>query len=395
MLGCGATPERVAWRERTRRSSSSVRNRTYLLTGGAGFIGSHLAERLLARGDAVVVLDDLSTGRRGNLDAVAGNPRLTIVQGTVLDADLVGSLAGRCDEVVHLAAVVGVQLVLREPVRTLETNVRGTDVVVTAAARHGRPLLVASSSEVYGRGASVPFREDDPVLHFDGTLAPRDDSRRHGSRERRPAPFRLAGFARNGIHGSPERTRWVYAASKLTTEHLALARHREEGLPVRVARLFNTAGPRQVGDYGMVLPRFVEQALAGGPVTVHGDGHQTRAFIHVQDTAEALVRLLDAPGAVGRPVNVGAAGEVSILELARRVVAHVAERTGTHAQIVHLPLADAYGPGFDEPGRRAPDVSRLREITGFTATRDLDAIVADAVAWARTAARTATRAAVS
>ena len=324
--------------------------RTFLVTGGAGFIGSHLVERLLSRGDSVVVLDDLSTGRRANLDDVAASPRLTFVEGSVCDAATVDRLCARVDGVLHLAAAVGVRLVVEEPVRTLDVNVRGTETVLAACGRRGTPVLFASSSEVYGKNTRPPFREDDdPVL------------------------------------GPVSKPRWSYAVSKLLGEHTALAWHREHGLPVRIVRFFNTAGPRQVGDHGMVLPRFVEQALAGGPITVHGDGRQSRAFCHVDDTVEAVVRLLDAPGAVGRAVNVGNPSETQILALAERVRDAVRGTSGSLVPIDHVPHAAAYGADFEDLGRRAPDVSRLRTLTGFAPSRTLDEIVADAVRWARTA----------
>ncbi|MCE9636264.1 MAG: NAD-dependent epimerase/dehydratase family protein [Planctomycetes bacterium] len=326
-------------------------NRTFLVTGGAGFIGSHLVERLLARGDAVVVLDDFSTGRRGNLVGVERNARFEFVEGSVTDAALVERLVARCDEILHLAAVVGVRLVVEQPIRTMETNVRGTETVVTAAARHRRPLLVTSSSEVYGRGTRIPFREDDPV-----------------------------------VHGAPTRTRWVYAASKLAAEHLALAHHREDGIAVRIVRFFNTCGPRQVGDFGMVLPRFVDQALAGGPVTIHGDGRQTRSFCHVADAVEAVLRVMAAPDAIGRPVNIGGTVETSVNELAQRVVAAVTgtdPRAERRVEIVRIPHVVAYGDGFDDPVRRVPDVSLLRELTAFVPSRPLGELIADAVRWAR------------
>jgi UDP-glucose 4-epimerase len=328
-----------------------VTSRTFLVTGGAGFVGSHLVERLLARGDAVVVLDDLSTGRLGNLEPVAAHPRLTVVEGSVCDAAAVERLTARADHVVHLAAAVGVRLIVEEPVRTLETNIHGTEVVLRACGRRGTPVLVASSSEVYGKGAGGPFREDDDL-----------------------------------VLGPTTRSRWSYAASKIVDEHLALSWHRERGLPVRIARFFNAAGPRQIGDHGMVLPRFVEQALSGGPVTVFGDGRQSRSFCHVLDTVEAVVRLVDAPAAVGLTVNVGSSEETAIRTLAQRVVAAAAALGGTApARIEHVPYAEAYGAGFEDLERRAPDVSRLRAVTGFVPSRPLDEIVRDAVAWARTA----------
>jgi UDP-glucose 4-epimerase len=266
------------------------------------------------------------------------------VRGSVLDAALVESLAARADRVVHLAAVVGVRRVLAEPSRMHETNVRGTETVVAAAERHGRPVLVASSSEVYGASRRVPFREDAPV-----------------------------------VAAAPSESRWAYAAGKLAAERLALARHAAGGLPVRVVRFFNTAGPRQVGEHGMVLPRLVAAALAGEPLVVHGDGRQTRAFCHVADAVEAVLRLCDAEEAAGRVVNVGATEETTIRTLAERVLA----ATGSRSPIVHVPHAEVFGAAFDDPPRRAADVTLLRSLTGFAPARRLDEIVRDAVAWAR------------
>lgn len=319
---------------------------TTLVTGGAGFIGSHAADRLAARGGRVIVLDDLTTGRVANLGGARATGRVECVAGDVRDADLVARLVARADRVIHLAAVVGMRRVLAEPVLTMDVNVRGTQNVVAACARRRTPVLVASSSEVCGRGRREPFREDDPLAL--------------------------------GPASSP---RWTYAASKLAAEHAAMAHHRETGLPVRVARLFNTSGARQLPDHGMVLPRFAEQALAGGPLTVHGDGRQTRTFCHVDDAVDALLALLDAPAAEGRVVHVGGAGETGILALAERV----RDAAGTGAPIVHVPHAEVYGEDFEDVARRAPDLSLLRALTGLVPRRTLDETVADAIAWARTA----------
>jgi len=318
--------------------------RTWLVTGGAGFIGSHLVEVLLAAGHRVLVLDDLSTGRRENLAAVAEHPRLEVEIGSVLDAAVVAALVARADVVVHLAAAVGVRLIVEQPVRTLETNIHGTEVVLHECGRRSTPVFVASSSEVYGKGTRCPFREDDDVLL-----------------------------------GPTTRTRWSYAASKMVDEFLALSWHREKGLPVRIGRFFNTVGPRQVGQYGMVLPRFVEQALDGGPITVYGDGTQTRTFGHVHEVVAAVVALMTRDDTAGRVFNVGGSEEVSIRRLAERV----RDLVDPAVEIVHVPYEEAYGPGFEDMDRRVPDTSRLRAAIGAAPSAGLDEILRDTVAQVR------------
>ena len=313
---------------------------SYLVTGGAGFIGSHLTERLLARGERVLVLDDLSTGRLANLSAVASHPGLEFQQGSVTDRPLVAALVARSERVIHLAAAVGVRLIVDEPVRTLETNIHGTEVVLVECARRRTPVFVASSSEVYGKGSRCPFREDDDVLL-----------------------------------GPTTKSRWSYAASKRVDEFLALSYHRERGLPARVGRFFNTVGPRQVGQYGMVLPRFIEQALAGGPITVYGDGSQSRAFAHVADVVDSVVALMDAPDAAGQVFNIGGTEEVTIRALAERVRAIVDPKV----EIRHVTYEEAYGGGFEDLGRRVPDTSRLLRVAGRTPARTLDEILRDTV----------------
>ena len=322
----------------------------YLVTGGAGFIGSHLCEHLVARGARVTVLDDLSTGSAANTAALAGNADFSLVRGSVTDAGLVGELARKADAVVHLAAVVGVRLVLDEPLRTIDTNVMGTDVVLRAAAARRLPVLVASSSEVYGPGAVPPFHEDDP-LRF----------------------------------GPAKEARWTYARSKALAETMALTHAREHGLPVVVVRLFNTVGPRQLGRYGMVLPRFVRQAMAGEPITVYGDGSQTRSFTHVRDTVQACLRLLATPAAHGQVVNVGSDREVSIHDLATLVKTTAESRS----PIVHMPYREAYGVDFADFPRRRPDVARLAEVAGYRAAVSLEEIVTEAVTRARAGRGTA------
>jgi UDP-glucose 4-epimerase len=318
---------------------------TYLVTGGAGFIGSHLVERLVARGERTIVLDDLSTGRRENLAAVATNAAVEFHEGSVVDRPLVAALVARADRVVHLAAAVGVRLIVDEPVRTLETNIHGTEVVLMECARRKTPVFVASSSEVYGKGSRVPFREHDDV-----------------------------------ILGPTTKSRWSYAASKMVDEFLALSYFRERGLPARVGRFFNTVGPRQVGQYGMVLPRFIEQALAGGPITVYGDGSQSRAFAHVADVVESVIRLMDSPATAGQVFNIGGEEEVTIQRLAERV----RELVDPKVEIRRVPYEEAYGGGFEDLGRRAPDTSRLKSATGFAPSMRLDDILRDTIAHLRT-----------
>src|SRR5262245_1188991 len=313
---------------------------SYLITGGAGFIGSHLVDALVRRGDKVILLDDLSTGQLENLEHLSGDQRVTFVQGSVLDYPLVEKLAADVDVIVHLAASVGVQLIVSQPLESLLNNVRGTEIVLDAAHRHGRKVLVASTSEIYGKNATGPLREDS-----------------------------------DRILGSPFVSRWAYATSKAVDEILAHEYWRQRGLPTVVVRLFNCAGPRQTGAYGMVLPRFVRQALAGEELTVYGDGSQRRCFCHVADTVEALLRLLDTEAAVGDVFNVGALNETTIQDLARLVLA----RTGSPSAIRHLPYEEAYEPGFEDMERRLPDTGKISSLTGWHPTRTLDDIVDDVI----------------
>ena len=311
------------------------------ITGGAGFIGSHLATRLLDRGDQVLVLDDLSTGSMENIDHLVGRPGFDHRIGSALDVPLVAELVDRCDVTVHLAAAVGVRLIVERPVHTIETNVRATEVVLGAAAKKQRPVLVASTSEVYGKGAKLPFEETDDL-----TLGPTTHSR------------------------------WAYACSKALDEWLALAYWREKKVPVVVARFFNTVGPRQTGRYGMVLPTFAAQALRNDPITVYGTGDQSRCFGHVGDAVEAVIRLLQAPEAVGEVFNIGSDEEVSIVELARRVK----EAAGSSSEIVFVPYSEAYAEGFEDMQRRVPDASKLERVVGFRPRTPLSRIIDDVVA---------------
>ncbi len=316
-----------------------------LITGGAGFIGSHLAEYLVARGDQVMVLDDLSTGQMSNLDALVGKPGFEYRIGSATDVPLVTELVDRCDLTVHLAAAVGVRLIVEQPVYTIETNVKGTEVVLNAAAKKRKLVLVASTSEVYGKSTRLPFREDDDLQ-----LGPTTHSR------------------------------WAYACSKALDEWLALAYWREKKVPVIVTRFFNTVGPRQTGRYGMVLPNFAAQALRGEPIRVFGTGEQSRCFGHVHDVVRAMVALLECPAAVGQVVNVGNDEEVSILRLAELV----REAAGSRSPIELVPYSEAYGEGFEDMQRRMPDVAKLERLIGMRPRTPLSQIVADVVADQRT-----------
>lgn len=306
------------------------------MTGGAGFIGSHLVERLLERGHEVIVIDDFSTGSRGNLAAVASHPRLRVIEGRVSSCRELPALAARVGAIYHLAAVVGVERVMHSPVSALTMNFIETAAVLEAAVGAGTPVLLTSSSEVYARNSRVPLSEDDEL-----------------------------------VFGPPTVTRWGYGCSKLMDEFLALACARERGLPVVVARPFNTVGPRQTGRYGMVLPRFLASARAGEPLRVHGDGRQTRCFCAVADTVEALIRLQNTPAARGQVVNVGSDQEISIRALAERVVA----ATKSSSRLEFVPYAEAYGPGFEDLARRRPALDKLETLTGLRPGFDLESVV--------------------
>ncbi len=312
-----------------------------LVTGGAGFIGSHLVERLLAEGKAVVVVDDLSTGSRANLRAAAKHPRLRFVQAKISKCRELPTLVSRAEAIYHLAAAVGVELVVNRPIHVCRTNLRETEVLLEAAAPHRVPLLLTSTSEVYGKSAQREFREEDDLLI-----------------------------------GPPTHARWSYACSKLMDEFLALAYAHERGLPVIVVRVFNTVGPRQTGRYGMVLPRFITAAQSGQPLRVYGDGRQTRCFCHVRDTVEALVRLQNCPQARGQVFNIGGTEEIAIRDLARQVIAAV----GSRSKIQFVPYAQAYAPGFEDMLRRKPSVKKLARVTGFRPRTSLREIIRRTVA---------------
>ena len=318
--------------------------RRVLVTGGAGFIGSHIADALSTRGSHVVILDDFSTGRADNIEHLLPLDNVEVIEGSVTDAALVDELMGGVDACLHLASAVGVQLIVSNPLQSLLTNVRGADIVMSAAQRHRKRLLFTSTSEVYGKASTSALTEDtDRVL------------------------------------GSPFKSRWAYAIGKGFGESLAHSLHRAEGAENIVVRLFNTVGPRQTGAYGMVLPTFVRQALAGNDMTVYGNGTQTRCFAHVHDTVEGILSVFDVPAAIGRVFNIGAAVEMPIIELARRVI----ERSASSSKIVLVAYDDAYGEGFEELGRRRPDTTAIRELTGWRPTRTVDEAIDDVIAYER------------
>lgn len=307
-----------------------------LITGGAGFIGSHLADAYLQRGDHVYVIDDLSTGKIENIQHLKGQSRFNYTIDTVHNKPVTAELVDQCDVIFHLAAAVGVKLIVESPVRTIETNVRGTEVVLSIANKKKKKVLVASTSEVYGLSTDVPFRED-------GNL----------------------------VMGATTKGRWSYACSKAIDEFLALAYWREKKLPTIIVRLFNTVGPRQTGQYGMVIPTFVKQALAGRPITVYGDGSQSRCFGYVGDVVGALVKLMDHDDSVGQVFNIGSNQEISILELARKVK----ELTQSESEIVFIPYDEAYEEGFEDMPRRVPDISKVSGLVGFRPEMSLDGIL--------------------
>ena len=315
-----------------------------LVTGGAGFIGSHLTEALLAAGHEVTVIDDLSTGRASNLKAVESNERLTTRWASILQDERLDKFIEQSDIVFHLAAAVGVRLILEKPVDTIEANVLGTDRVLKAAARAQCTVVIASTSEVYGKNERVPLSEED-----------------------------------DGVFGPTVKSRWSYAVSKAIDEFLGLAYCRDRGVPVVIVRYFNTIGPRQVGRYGMVVPRFVRQALAGEPITVYGDGEQTRSFTDVQDTVRATFGLGLHAAAVGQVFNVGNGHVVTINELAAKVKA----LTRSRSEIVHVPFDHAYEAGFEEPRQRVPDITKLRRTLDFTPAVDLDTTLRNVIEFER------------
>jgi UDP-glucose 4-epimerase len=315
-----------------------------LITGGAGFIGSHLCEALLQRGHHVVAIDNLSTGRLENIAHLRSLPHFQFVRETITNTQVLDRLTSQADVVIHLAAAVGVQLIVENPVHTIETNIMATEKVLQTANRYGCKVLIASTSEVYGKGVSVPFSEDDDRLM-----------------------------------GPTMRNRWAYATSKAVDEFLGLAYHRQFGLPVVIMRFFNTVGPRQTGRYGMVVPRFVQQALRGDALTVYGDGEQSRCFADVSDVVDAIVALAAHPDAVGDVFNIGSTQEVTIRELAE----HVRGLTGSASEIVYVPYEEAYAPGFEDMRRRVPNIAKIAALTGYTPTHSLDDILRKVIDYQR------------
>ena len=313
-----------------------------LITGGAGFIGSHLADAYLQRGDEVLVIDDLSTGTIENIRHLKNNPHFHYTIDSVHNQPVTAELVDQCDVVFHLAAAVGVKLIVESPVRTIETNVRGTEVVLALANKKKKRVMIASTSEVYGLSTDVPFRED-------GNL----------------------------VMGATTKGRWSYACSKAIDEFLALAYWREKKLPTTIVRLFNTVGPRQTGRYGMVIPTFVKQALSGRPITVYGDGNQTRCFGYVGDVVGALIKLMDHPDSVGQVFNIGSNEEISIFKLAEKVK----ELTDSNSEIVFVPYDEAYEEGFEDMPRRIPDISKIKRLVGFHPDMALDGILQSVISY--------------
>jgi nucleoside-diphosphate-sugar epimerase len=313
-----------------------------LITGGAGFIGSHLADAYLERGDEVLVIDDLSTGTIENIRHLKTNPKFHYTIDSVHNQPVTAELVDQSDVVVHLAAAVGVKLIVESPVRTIETNVRGTEVILALANKKQKRVMIASTSEVYGLSADVPFRED-------GNL----------------------------VMGATTKGRWSYACSKAIDEFLALAYWREKKLPTTIVRLFNTVGPRQTGRYGMVIPTFVRQALAGRPITVYGNGKQTRCFGYVGDVVGALIKLMDRSDAVGQVYNIGSSEEISILHLAEKVK----ELTNSDSEIVLVPYDEAYEEGFEDMPRRVPDTTKINQLVGFRAEMTLEGILKSVISY--------------
>lgn len=319
-----------------------------LITGGSGFIGSHLSEKLLGAGDEVVVIDDLSTGRFENIAHLEKNKNFRCYIDTVMNEALMEKLVEGCDCIYHLAAAVGVRLIIEDPVRTIETNILGTDVVLRLASRYRRKLLVTSTSEIYGKNENAPFKEDD-----------------------------------DRILGSTTKSRWSYSSSKAIDEFLCLAYYKEKKLPVTIVRLFNTVGPRQTGQYGMVIPRFVQQALANKPITIYGDGKQSRSFAYVKDIVSAITELINRPEAVGEVFNIGSCEEVSINELAGRII----KLAGSSSEIVHIPYEQAYETGFEDMRRRVPDTSKINKLIGYEPTYSLDEILKEVISYFETEGR--------
>lgn len=319
----------------------------YLITGGAGFVGSHLTDALLKRGDSVVVLDNLSTGSAVNLAGVIDHPEFSMVSGSILDSGVVESAVEGVDHVLHLAAALGVFNIVDKPLESLMTNIRGTEVVLEAVRKFNMPLFLTSTSEIYGKNSSGPLNEES-----------------------------------DRIVGSPLKSRWSYSEAKAIDESFAYFYHLEYGMPVRIVRLFNTVGPRQVGQWGMVVPRFVQAALANEPLKVYGTGLQSRCFCHVTDAVGGMMKVIDSDASVGQVYNVGNNSELSILDLAKRVI----EVTGSKSSIEMVDYAKAYGAGFEDMERRVPDIGKMKRDMGWAPVLGLDAIIGDIAAHMRASA---------
>ena len=315
-----------------------------LITGGAGFIGSHLAEALLAAGQHVVAIDNLSTGRLSNIAHLLDRPEFQFVNETILNEGVMDRLVSECDIIYHLAAAVGVELIIQDPVHTIETNLLGSETVLRLARRYRRKVLIASTSEVYGKSDDLPFRED-----------------------------------ADRVYGATTKSRWSYAESKAMDEFLALAYHEKYGLPVVICRFFNTVGPRQTGTYGMVIPRLVKQAVSGHPLSVHGDGLQSRCFCNVKDTVRAVIGLSDHPAAIGQIYNVGSQYEITILDLAKRIIA----RANSQSEIKLIPYAQAYAAGFEDMRRRIPGIDKINAAIGWRPGIELDQTLDEVIAETR------------
>ena len=312
----------------------------YLVTGGAGFIGSHLVEKLITRGDQVVILDDLSTGMPKNLATVEG--KVTFHKGNILDRSIIEKLVAECDFVVHLAAALGVLNIVNKPLESLKTNLQGSEIVLEAADKYKKPVLIASTSEIYGKNDKVPLNEED-----------------------------------DRIIGHPLKSRWSYSEAKAVDESLAYFYYLENKLPIRIVRFFNTVGPRQVGHYGMVVPRFVSAALANTPLSVYGSGDQIRCFCHVDDAVRALLLVMDSDKAIGQVFNVGNNQQISIMDLAKKVIAI----TNSSSKIQKIAYEDAYPDGFEDMQRRVPDISKISQVLGWTPEINLDQIIKDIAAF--------------
>lgn len=311
-----------------------------LITGGAGFIGSHLSEELIRAGHKVAVLDDLSTGRLENVSGLKDNPDFELIIGTILNDELMDKLVERCDIIFHLAAAVGVELIVKRPLDSLTTNIKGSEIVLDMADRYRKKILITSTSEIYGKNVNGPLKEND-----------------------------------DRILGSPLKTRWSYSTAKAVDEMLAYVYWKEKGVPSIIVRLFNTVGPRQTGAYGMVMPRFVSQALKNEPVTIYGSGKQSRCFLHVKDAVNTLVRLIDEPKAIGEVFNVGSQEEISIEQLANQII----KMTASKSKIEYIPYEKAYEEGFEDMQRRVPDINKIKKLTGFSPTATLSEIIKDIV----------------